>query len=363
VTNPSSQAGPTVPGVSVVVPVLNGARWLEEMVSAVEGQNYAGPLEILIVEDGSTDGSRDLLRALARAGRVRVVDGPRRGATAALNTGIRAATHPLIAQIDQDVVIQKRWLIELVEALEPSEVAAAQGQYVAAHSAGLWSRVMALDLRDRYRSMPSRTVDHVCTGNSVYRKSALLEIGLFDERLGYGYDNDVSYRLIERGYQLVYASRATSAHQWREGIVGYFRQQYGFGYGRLDLVFKHRGRLSGDDVSPLSMIVHAPATFAAFGALAVAAVLWALGGPAKWPAILGGTLLGVLAAERFVAGVRATTRFRDRAGFFFAPAHLVRDAAWAAAILTWSLRRLLGRPLQPFQSMTPRSPQRDASGR
>jgi hypothetical protein len=95
-------------------------------------------------------------------------------------------------------------------------------------------------------------------GNTAYRVSALAAIGFFDESLGYGYDNDVSYRLRAAGYRLVMCPDARSIHQWRDGWRAYFRQQYGFGYGRLDLVAKHRRRVAGDDVSPLSMMLHAP---------------------------------------------------------------------------------------------------------
>src|SRR5215218_2637572 len=277
----------SAPAVSVVIPVHNGARFLADVLAAIDAQHYCGPLEIVAVDDGSTDGSETILRQFEASGAIRVVAGPRRGAAAAINTGVRAATHPLIAQLDQDVVVEEGWIVELVSALDDPSVAAAQGHYVAPQGADVWSRVMALDLRQRYARIDQRDTDHVCTGNSIYRQSALLAAGLFDESLGYGYDNDVSYKLEQHGHRLVIRPRATSIHRWREGLLDYARQQYGFGYGRIDLVSKHRSRVTGDAVSPWSMMIHAPVMLGALGLLVLGAILAFATLPWRW-AIAGG---------------------------------------------------------------------------
>jgi hypothetical protein len=346
----------TPPAVSVLIPVHNGARWLDDVIASIRGQTFRGPVDIIAVEDGSRDGSRAILARHASHGGLTIVEGPRRGATAALNVGIRSATAPLIAQVDQDVVLERAWLAVLVEAMGDPRVAAAQGQYVTPPGAGLWSRVMALDLRLRYTGLRDGRTNHVCTGNSVYRRQALLDVGLFDETLGYGYDNDMSYRLTGAGHSRVYCSGARSAHHWREGFVAYLRQQYGFGYGRLDLVAKHRGRLGGDDVSRLGMMLHAPAMATTLGLLAAGAAGAVAGWSARLPLASGTALAGVLAIERTVAGVRAWRRFDDPAGLLFAPAHLARDLAWTAAMATWLARRVRRASPRPNDSMTPRDP-------
>lgn len=341
-------------GVTVVIPVHNGEQWLVAVLDSILEQAGDLTLEIIAVEDGGGDRSPEILARYAAAGHLTIVEGPRRGAAAALNAGFRRATHPIVCQVDQDVILRPGWMRILTSALANPEIAAAQGWYEAPADASLWVRVMGLDLRWRYHRTLTRDVNHVCTGNTAYRVSALAAIGFFDESLGYGYDNDVSYRLRARGHRLVICPAARSIHQWRDGWRAYLRQQYGFGYGRLDLVAKHRRRLAGDDVSPLWMMLHAPLFAAALLLLAIGAGL-AIGGFES--AILFSMAVLILAAlviERFAAGARAAMTFADPAGWWFVPVHLMRDLAWVAAVVMWSIRRLRGVAAHPSHSMHPR---------
>ena len=333
-------------GVTFVVPVLNGRRWLRPVVDGILTQRDGRPFEILAVDDGSTDGSRRLLDRWQSAGVLRVIEGAGRGAAAAVNAGIRQASHPVICQVDQDVILTPGWLPPLLAALEDPDVAAAQGHYVTAPGAGFWARAMGRDLEHRYARIGGRFVNHVCTGNTAYRASALLQVGLLDEQLGYGYDNDLSYRLSHHGYRLAFCREAISIHRWREGFRGYVAQQFGFGYGRIDVVARHPAHIGGDDVSGFVMMMHGPAMLAA-----AAVAVWALVTASLTAAVIALAIATMLAAERLTLGLWAWRRTGDRAAFAFAGAHLVRDAIWAAAIVVWLGRGLWRRPGNPAHSM------------
>jgi hypothetical protein len=131
-------------------------------------------------------------------------------------------------------------------------------------------------------------------------------------------------------------------------------QQYGFGYGRLDVVAKHPRRFRGDRVSPAGMMAHPVLAGLALVGLALAGLTAATGG--RWQPIAGASLmiLATLALERFAAGCAAVRRFRDPTPFVFPVLHLARDFAWVAAIVMWSARRLLGHSPKPSHSMRPR---------
>jgi glycosyltransferase involved in cell wall biosynthesis len=332
-------------GVSVVIPLRNGAGFIPDTLRSVWAQNHQ-PLELIVVDDGSTDRGLELALECAGDRPITVVRGSSRGAAAALNTGLRHASHPLVCQIDQDVVLDPHWIAEVIQRFDSPDVGAVQGVYVTDPHARLLSRVMSRDLEERYAAIQSET-DHVCTGNVAYRVDALRRIGFFDERLGYGYDNDVSYRLRAAGYRLIMCGRARSLHRWRDSLTGYFRQQYGFGYGRLDLVAKYPHRAGGDTVSPTLMMLHPVVLLVAL--LTLAAGVFAHDERAMW--IFGLSLIAGLAVERAVAGVRAARRFRDLTPLWFPLVHFVRDLAWVLAIAVWTARRALGMATAPSHSM------------
>jgi glycosyltransferase involved in cell wall biosynthesis len=336
----------TTKGVSFVVPVLNGRRHLRKVLNAILREADGHPFEVIVVDDGSTDASRVVIDSVCRRTRapIRIVAGAGRGAAGALNAGIREAQYPFIAQIDQDVVIGSGWLQILLERLErDTHIAAAQGRFIVPSTAGFWARMSGRDLDVRYADLTRRTVDHVCTGNTVYRASAVYRIDLFDERLGYGYDNDASYRLLASGATLAFCPDATAEHHWREGVAGYLRHQFGVGYGRLDLVRAHPRRCTGDAVSGALMISHAPVTIAAI-ALAATAVVWPVA------AVYAFALLAALAGERAIAALRAWRLTGDSAVLLFPAAHLLRDVSWAAATVIWISRQFTGGSL-PSHSM------------
>ena len=338
-------------GVSFVMPVYNGRRWLRDALAAIAAQQDGRPFEVIAVDDGSSDGSRRILNAAELEGRIQVIDGPGRGIAAAVNVGIREARHPIICLVDQDVVLSATWLARLLAALDDPSVAAAQGHYRTPPGAGFWARMMGRDLEQRYRGIHSAHVDHVCTGNTAYRASALHQVGLLDESLGYGSDNDLSYRLVAGGYRLAFCREAVSVHHWRDDLRGYLRQQYGVGYGRLDLLVRHPRRTRGDDVSGALMMVHGPLMLAGLTCLLAAAVAALSGWPATFAALAGTGIIGLLFAERTVAGILEWRHSGDRATLGFGPAHLLRDAAWAAAIVKWTGRRLRGGSTSPTESM------------
>jgi cellulose synthase/poly-beta-1,6-N-acetylglucosamine synthase-like glycosyltransferase len=322
---------------------------------ATEAAAAAKPFEIIVIDDASRDDSSSILHHLAEVLQFRLIAGEGRGAAAAINVGVRAARFPLIAQVDQDVVLKPGWVNALTAEFDDSAVGAAQGCYVSDPRATWCARAMSLDLTQRYDAIEGGNTDHVCTGNSIYRAEALRRIGLFDEAMGYGYDNDASYRLRAAGYRLRLSRSAESVHRWRDGLAGYLVQQYGFGYGRIDLVAKHPSRFAGDTVSPAPMMLHPPAMSLGLGFLTLAA-LAAVAGSSWWQplAAFGASLIAALFVERLVAGIHAARRFDDPIALVFPLLHLARDAAWVAAIAVWLARFAAGRPGRPSHSMRPR---------
>src|SRR6185503_7184984 len=118
---------------------------LTAILREADGRSY----EVLVVDDGSTDGSRTAVESIRRrtGASIRILNGSGRGAAAALNLGIQEARYPFIAQVDQDVVIGRGWLRFLLDRLERDpQIVAVQGRYVVPRTAGFWARMSGRDL-------------------------------------------------------------------------------------------------------------------------------------------------------------------------------------------------------------------------
>ena len=104
------------PDITVVIPNWNGLRWLPDCLAALEGQTCR-PAEVIVVDNGSTDGSLDWLRARGAALRLIALE-RNTGFAAAVNTGIRAAATPLVALLNTDTRAEPEWLERLRAALD-----------------------------------------------------------------------------------------------------------------------------------------------------------------------------------------------------------------------------------------------------
>ncbi|MFQ5847669.1 MAG: glycosyltransferase [Candidatus Methylomirabilales bacterium] len=233
--------------VSVVVPVRNAMRTLPSCLAALRRLNPA-PTEIILVDNGSADGSLQLLRAFAAeyaAGTARVVEEARRGAGAARNAGIRAATGEVIAFTDSDCAPDSAWLRRLTEPFDDPTIGAVAGRVVAAPAAStveLFSALYTLHLPDR----PARDRQWTPwrggypTANLAVRRALLRELDGFDESIViYGEDYDLCARLYGRGSAIAYVPGARVFHHHRTTIVGMVRQAFGFGRSLPYLLRRH----------------------------------------------------------------------------------------------------------------------------
>ena len=119
--------------VSVVLPIFNGARYIEETVSSVLSQTLTG-VEVVVIDDGSTDGSGSIVQQLEDS-RIRVIRQDNRGPAAARNLGIEITHGDLVAFVDADDLWVKQKLEWQVTVLEnDSSVDMIFGHYVSFHS-------------------------------------------------------------------------------------------------------------------------------------------------------------------------------------------------------------------------------------
>jgi glycosyltransferase involved in cell wall biosynthesis len=192
-----SSLGAGEPGLaSVVIPVYNGADYLAEAVESVLAQYYR-PLEVVAIDDGSTDGSAEIL---ARYPQVKVITQPNGGCTVARNRGIAATRGEYVAFIDQD----DRWRPGKLQL----QLSALRARPDAGYALG---RLMLFVepgcpvpawMGSRGWTLESSRVGYM-PGTMVVRRAAFDELGTFDERFVIGSDADWLVRARDAGMPVV----------------------------------------------------------------------------------------------------------------------------------------------------------------
>jgi len=177
------------PLVSVVIPVFNGERFLREAVESVLAQKYS-PLEIIMVDDGSTDGTADVARSLPET--VRYLHQTNQGPAAARNRGIERAQGSLIAFADADDL----W---------PEDKLALQLPYLMRDPAAeiVMGRIQQVLLSETGAENFAEPAFSVNLGSAIIRKSVFERVGLFDETMRYSEDVDWFMRAREGGAAIV----------------------------------------------------------------------------------------------------------------------------------------------------------------
>ena len=232
----------TPPAVSVIVCTRDGSATLRECLVALSHQTHAG-CEIIVVDDGSTDRTPEIVRQFES---IRYVRQDRRGLGAARNLGAKNARHEIVAYTDDDCVPDEDWLLHLVSAFEDSSCVGAGGpnlpppprtrsEAIVALAPGAPAEVLLDDVE----------AEHLPGCNLAIRKSALEAIGGFHEIFTTaGDDVDVCWRLLSGGGRLLFRPSAVVWHHRRKTIGAYLRQQRGYGRAETLLMKLHPERFS-----------------------------------------------------------------------------------------------------------------------
>lgn len=338
--------------VTLVVPARDAARTIARCLDAaiaVRERTGSRLARILLVDDGSTDGTR--AEALARG--IEVLESGGRGAGAARNVGWRHASTPLVWFVDGDCVCEPESLERLLPHLDDPRVAGVSGTYSIASDASILERLIHEEIMVRHGRMPEET-DFLATYDVVYRRDVLASLAGFDERYLKGQDAEFAFRVLESGHRLRFERRSRVMHFHADRLSRYLKVQRQQGYWRVALHLEHPGRGSNrysgalDHLQPFVAAALAPAVLAA-----IAAMIWLDGGAsigthrssAAWP-LAAWLLAAALAAALLFMQVPMAAAMVRRAGFamaWFVPLGALR-ACWRAMGLVQGVAdRMLGR--------------------
>lgn len=232
--------------VSVVVPAYDEAAGIAATLRSLVATTWRHGLEIVVVDDGSSDGTADIAEGLGLAG-VRVIRQRNTGKPGALNTGIAASNGEVVVLLDGDTVFEPATIAALVAPFSEPRVGAVSGNAKVANRRsllGTWQHieyVMGFNLDRRMLDLV-HGIATIPGAVGAFRRTALEEVGgLSDDTIAE--DTDLTVAISRQGWSVVYRADAVAWTEAPSSIGDLWKQRYRWSYGVLQAVWKHRRAL------------------------------------------------------------------------------------------------------------------------
>lgn len=244
---PAAAASPAEP-LSVIIAAYNEEKVLAATVRSVLETDYAGPVEVIVIDDGSRDATRSVALALAESDpRVCVVTQPNAGKSEALRRGVNLARHGILVFLDADTRFQADTLRHLAAPFADERVGAVSGHARVGNPRRFIARCQALEYicgfnldRRAYDAWDCITVAPGAV--SAIRAEALREAGGFlPDTLAE--DTDLTLTLHRRGYRIRYSAAAVAWTEAPETIGALAKQRFRWCFGTMQCLWKHRDLL------------------------------------------------------------------------------------------------------------------------
>jgi len=242
--------------VSVVVPVYNSAKTLSKTIEALMSQNFLEDnFEILIADDGSTDSTAEIVKRYP----VKYLHQDNKGPAAARNLGWKFSSGNIVCFTDSDCIPEKDWISKIIKAYTSEQIVGVGGSYDIVNSESLLASCIHEEIVQRHLKMP-KEVNYLGAFNVSYRRSILEEVGGFNESYSdaSGEDNDIAYRVVKKGYTLIFDKNIKVGHYHPTSLLRYLKQQFKHGFWRMKLYKDHPDMSKGDVYAGLLGFVQPP---------------------------------------------------------------------------------------------------------
>jgi glycosyltransferase involved in cell wall biosynthesis len=238
--------------VSLVIPTFNGASRIGGCLEALLSQTGECGVEILVVNDGSTDRTAEIV---SRYAGVRLITQANAGPAAARNLGAVEARGELLLFTDDDCVPMPGWLDAMLAPFADPAVVGAKGIY-RTRQKSLAARFVQLEYEDKYRLMAGlASIDFIDTYSAAFVRARFLEMGGYDTSFPVACAEDVelSYRMSARGWVMKFVPAAVVYHTHPDTFSKYLRKKYKFAFWRVLAVRKNPSKGIKDSHTPQVM--------------------------------------------------------------------------------------------------------------
>ena len=231
--------------ISVIVPVLNVAKTVRDLMESLMNLDYdEDKLEIIVVDGDSKDGTREIVQEYP----FRLVQQDGKGLNAARNTGIKYSTGEIIAYTDGDCVVPPNWVKAIVANFRDPGVGFVGGTLEGYNKNEPLSNYMdetffqvIPGFHFRIEGTDLRLLQLPAGANMAFRRSALARVDFFDENIIYGFDDlEPVEEMGLKGFRIVLDPEVNVLHQHRTTLGGLMKQHFNYGRGGTLLLINKR---------------------------------------------------------------------------------------------------------------------------
>jgi glycosyltransferase involved in cell wall biosynthesis len=254
------------PVVTVVVPMLDEHGFIDACLDGFAQQTWPlDLLDVVVVDGGSTDGSRQLVAERARTSPwLRIVENPDRRASAAFNRGTEAAKGDVVCLFSAHGVPDPTYVERSVAVLAETGASGVGGRYdhvgldPASSAIGL-AMVSPFGMASPHR-FADRRMDVDTISHPAYLRSAMQDVGAFDETLLRNSDYEFNHRMLELGHRLVFEPSVRSVYRPRGSLQALGRQFWWYGRWKARVIRRHPRSLRARHLVPPAAVALAAAS-------------------------------------------------------------------------------------------------------
>jgi succinoglycan biosynthesis protein ExoA len=249
--------------VSVIIPCRNEVRHIEGCIrSAFTFKAPEGGFEVIVVDGMSNDGTRDILRQLQRNEypELQVIDNPLKTVPHAMNLGIRKASGEYVIRIDARCFHPREYLLDLLELSRQTGADNVGGVLYPLPGRSFMGECIALAYRSRIsmggglRAREDFVGETDTAYGGCFKKARLIEVGLYDEQMVRNQDDELSFRLREKGGRIFQSSRIQVVYYPRRFLGQVFQQFMQYGYWKVAVIERHPRQASLRHFMPAALV-------------------------------------------------------------------------------------------------------------